>query len=120
MARRLASVVVIIAVGIGIYYYTRLDASTRVKATLLEGVSMMELSAADAAYVRRQVEAVHPAAFDMAMTATAREGKKFNGPLYFEEVKRGVLERAAQEGRQELAAKLVNEFAALEFEVEER
>lgn len=120
MLKRLISLLLIVALGVGVYMYSRRDASARVKATLLEGIALMELSPDDDAYVRQQVEAIHPAAFDRALTATAREGGKFDARLYFDEIKRSVIERVSQDGRSELAAVLREEFEQLQFDVEER
>ncbi len=120
MKKRLISLVVFACIGAGVYYYARGDASNRVKKTMLEGLSMMQLSAEDADFVRHQFEIVHPVAFDKALKETANAGAKFDAQLYYDEVKRGILDRASGVGRNELVKTLTDEFEQLKFDVEER
>ena len=120
MVKRLVSLVVVMGIGAGVYFYARGDASNRVKATMLEGINMMQLSPDDAEYVRQQFEAVHPAAFDKALKATANAGGTSDGQLYYDATERGILNRATSVGRNELVETLTEDFELLKFNVEER
>ena len=118
--KRVISLLVVIAVGAGVYWYARSDASERVRREALKMAEVMDLSNDQRIEVRRLINAAHPQAFSRALHATRNVGGKFDAAAYYDELCRLIISRATSEGDHTLARKIAEEKEWLRFDVVER
>jgi hypothetical protein len=104
----------------GVYFAMRENNSARIKGKILEVADVMQLSPDQRADMRSYINAEHETAYRDALNVSSRVGAQFDETAYFDAVFAAVIDRARQDGNNELADAIEQELPNITFKVKER
>jgi len=110
----------LVAVGVGFYVYLQDDASARIKTEMSGIIGEMQLPPEWKEEAKTLLAAVHEKAFEASLDITERLGRKFDDKTYYDKVFEMMQQRAADEGKTELAENLAQQKELFRLDVTEQ
>ena len=118
--RNVIALVVILAVGIGIFVYRHDSASNQIKVEMLGIAKDMKLSPQEHTEVSHLITVYHEQAFNEALDISKKRGEKFDVQVYYDEIFRLVLESLRTDDRPALADKIERQKDYFTLKITER
>ena len=118
--RNVIALVVILAVGIGIFVYRHDSASDRIKTEMLAIAKDMELSPQEHNEVNHLITVYHEQAFNKALDISRKRGDRFDVQVYYDEIFRLVLGSLRTDDESALADRIEKQKDYFTLKVTER
>lgn len=119
-ARWLVGIVIVAAIGLGLFFYRHQQASAAIKAEALGIVAEFDLRPEWEAQARAYVNQAHEKAFNAALDIAGQHGRKFDADTYLEVLFDQVIAWAREDGEDGLADYLSDNRATFSLDVSER